>query len=146
MTIDSTILKLRLDKILELLPHLIEIQQKGKKAYTDSRLLQHATERQLQIAAQAVVDISTHIIAHKHWGAPESYTEAISIIASNHVIDTDLAKDLKELVKLRNLIVHLYLKIDSALLYTNLARYIKSLETFVVSMKQFIKEIQKQKM
>jgi uncharacterized protein YutE (UPF0331/DUF86 family) len=142
MTIDTTILKLRLDKILELLPHLGEIQQKGRKAYSDSRLVQYATERQLQIAAQAVVDIASHIIAHKHWGAPESYTDAISIITSSQVIDADLAKDLQDLVKLRNLIVHLYLKIDSELLYDNLTRYIKSLEAFVTSIKQFIKSLQ----
>ncbi|MFX1566656.1 MAG: DUF86 domain-containing protein [Promethearchaeota archaeon] len=145
MAIDTIVLKLRLDKILELLPHLKEIQKKGKKAYTESRILQLATERQLQIAAQAVVDIATHIIAHKNWGAPESYTEAITLIATNRVIDTDLAQDLQDLVKLRNLIVHLNLKIDSGLLYQNLTRYVQSLEAFVASMKQFIKQNQKKK-
>jgi len=39
--------KLRLDKILEVLPQLKDAQQGGRKAYLESKVIQAATERQV---------------------------------------------------------------------------------------------------
>jgi uncharacterized protein YutE (UPF0331/DUF86 family) len=106
LTFDQQSVKLKLDKILT----SIEILKKGaelkEEEFLRDEIMQLAIERSLQIATQSVIDISTHLIAHHHWGTPETYKDSIEIIINHGVIDKKLGSNLVELVKLRNVIVH----------------------------------------
>jgi len=124
LTFDPQIIELRLDKILT----SIEILK--------DRIIQLATQRSLQIAAQSVIDVSTHLVAHNHWGTPKSYKDSVDIISKNGVIDSNLAARLMDLVKLRNVIVHVYLEIDPKIIH-------KSAEYSVDDLKKFIEAIKK---
>jgi uncharacterized protein YutE (UPF0331/DUF86 family) len=104
--------------------------------FLKDRIIQLATERSLQIAAQSVIDISTHLVAHNHWGTPKSYKDSVDIISKNGVIDSNLAARLIDLVKLRNVIVHVYLEIDPKIIH-------KSAEYSVDDLKKFIEAIKK---
>ncbi|MBN2228423.1 MAG: DUF86 domain-containing protein [Candidatus Thorarchaeota archaeon] len=64
-------------------------------------------ERSFQIATQSIIDIATHLIAHHHWGTPETYRDTIEIITNHGVTDKNLGSNLVELVKLRNVMVYL---------------------------------------
>lgn len=136
MTFDPQIIKLRLDKILTSIEVLKKTSGLSIEDFLKDRIIQLATERSLQIAAQSVIDISTHLVAHNHWGTPKSYKDSVDIISKNGVIDSNLAARLIDLVKLRNVIIHVYLEIDPKIVH-------KSAEYSVDDLKKFIEAIKK---
>lgn len=136
MTFDPQIIKLRLDKILTSIEILKKTSDLSIEAFLKDRIVQLATERSLQIAAQSVIDISTHLVAHNHWGTPKSYKDSVDIISKNGIIDSNLAARLIDLVKLRNVIIHVYLEIDPKIVH-------KSAEYSVDDLKKFIEAIKK---
>jgi uncharacterized protein YutE (UPF0331/DUF86 family) len=138
LTFDQQSVKLKLDKILT----SIEILKKGaelkEEEFLRDEIMQLAIERSLQIATQSVIDISTHLIAHHHWGTPETYKDSIEIIINHGVIDKKLGSNLVELVKLRNVIVHVYMDINPKIIYESTERAIKDLNTFVEAIKELL--------
>jgi uncharacterized protein YutE (UPF0331/DUF86 family) len=80
-----------------------------------------------------VIDISTHLVAHSHWGTPESYIDAVKIIGQKRIISSALAGRLIELVKLRNVLVHMYLEVDLTIVHENAHSAIKDLKEFITS-------------
>ncbi len=136
LTFDPQIIRLRLDKILTSMEILKKASGLSLEDFLKDRIIQLATERSLQIAAQSVIDISTHLVAHNHWGTPKSYKDSVDIISKNGVIDSNLAARLIDLVKLRNVIVHVYLEIDPKIIH-------KSAEYSVDDLKKFIEAIKK---
>ena len=136
MTFDPQIIKLRLDKILTSIEVLKKTSDLSIEDFLKDRIIQLATERSLQIAAQSVIDISTHLVAHNHWGTPKSYKDSVDIISKNGVIDSRLAARLIDLVKLRNVIIHVYLEIDPKIVH-------KSAKYSVDDLKKLIEAIRK---
>lgn len=136
LTFDPQMIKLRLDKILTSIEILKKTSDLSIEDFLKDRIIQLATERSLQIAAQSVIDISTHLVAHNHWGTPKSYKDSVDIISKNGVIDSNLAARLIDLVKLRNVIIHVYLEIDPKIVH-------KSAEYSVDDLKKFIEAIKK---
>lgn len=136
LTFDPQIIRLRLDKILTSMEILKKASGLSLEDFLKDRIIQLATERSLQIAAQSVIDISTHLVAHNHWGTPKSYKDSVDIISKNGVIDSNLAARLIDLVKLRNVIIHVYLEIDPKIVH-------KSAEYSVDDLKKFIEAIKK---
>ncbi|MHA1930202.1 MAG: type VII toxin-antitoxin system HepT family RNase toxin [Candidatus Thorarchaeota archaeon] len=138
MTVDPHIVKLRFDKILSIIEELKPASEMSEEAFLDDGKTLRATERCLQIVAQAIIDVCTHLVAHNHWGAPKSYGDAVMIISRHKVIETDLADRLIDLVKLRNMIVHIYLDIDSKIVYHRVKQIISDGNLFVDSIAKLI--------
>ncbi|TFG27520.1 DUF86 domain-containing protein [Candidatus Thorarchaeota archaeon] len=138
MAVDPLIVKVRLDIILERVTRIKQIETMTEEQYLKDELLQGAIERNLQIIAQAIIDICTHLVAHNHWGSPKSYAGAVTIVANHQVIDSALADRLIHLVKLRNVLVHLYLKIDEKIVYQSARSIITDAKLFTDSILEFV--------
>jgi len=66
----------------------------------------------LIVAMEACIDICNHIVAKERLGAPESYSRCFEILERSKIIDRDLASKMTSMAKFRNLLVHLYWKVD----------------------------------
>lgn len=130
IAIDPLVVKARLDTILERITRLRIVEQLSEDQFRVDETSQSAVERNLQIIAQAIIDICTHLIAHNHWGSPGTYSDAVRVIAKHKVIDSDLADRLIDFVKLRNVLVHLYLEIDLKIVYKSAISIIIDAKTF----------------
>jgi len=117
VAVDPLVVKLRLDTILERISRLKTIQEMTEEQFLSDGIMQSFAERNLQIIAQAIIDICTHLVAHNHWGCPETYSDAVRVVSKHNVIEIDLAERLIDFVKLRNVLVHLYLVIDLKIVY-----------------------------
>ncbi|GEM_PF-5661227 len=62
MAIHQEAIRVRLDKLHEMIAMLETIRARGEEAYNNDDLLQAPAERALQIASQCVLDIGNHII------------------------------------------------------------------------------------
>ena len=136
MTFDQQSVKLKLDKILSSVEILKKAGELSEEAFLNDKIIQLATERSLQIATQSMIDIATHLIAHHHWGAPETYKDSVEIISKKGVISNSLGSDLVNLVKLRNVIIHVYMDIDPAIIYESAKRASSDLQEFVEGIKK----------
>ena len=71
----------------------------------------------LIIAIEACIDISNHIVAKEHLGVPESYSDCFKMLGNKGIISRELSNKLIKMAKFRNLLVHLYWKIDDEKVY-----------------------------
>ena len=74
-----------------------------------------ATERSLQIMVETIIDIADRIISLEKAGPVDSSVEAIEKLVSLGVLAT--AEPYIEMVRFRNLLVHVYDDIDPGIVY-----------------------------
>lgn len=71
----------------------------------------------LIVAAEAALDICNHLAARKGGRSPADYADCIVVLAEMGILDEALMQRLVRMVKFRNLLVHLYWKVDDAEIY-----------------------------
>lgn len=120
MTIDSDILILRLNLIQKCHDKIKQILDISIDEFLENEINQLAVERCLQLSAQAMADIGSHIIAQSGWQVPNTYSEIITVLSNKKILDKNLSKKLESFMGLRNILVHSYLDVDEALLYNEL--------------------------
>lgn len=76
-----------------------------------------AAKYNLIVAVEALVDLCNHIIAQERLGKPEEYADVLRIIGARLALDADFVIKLEKMAKFRNLIVHLYWKVDNSEVY-----------------------------
>lgn len=69
------------------------------------------------VAAEAALDICNHLAARKGGRSPADYADCIVVLAEMGILDEALMQRLVRMVKFRNLLVHLYWKVDDAEIY-----------------------------
>ena len=89
-----------------------------------------AVERSLQLAAQAVVDIATHIISADYNARVEDYRQAIESLGREGVLPPASAERLAPIAGFRNILVHEYLVVDPMKLYDMLIHGRTDLQEF----------------
>jgi uncharacterized protein YutE (UPF0331/DUF86 family) len=92
------------------------------KEFFENWEIQDIVIREFQIAIEACIDISTHIISEKGWRSPEKYKEIADILSENNVINIDYKEIFKKIIAFRNVITHEYLQIDLQIVYSNLQK------------------------
>lgn len=66
----------------------------------------------LIVATESALDICNHIAAKKGGRSPEDYADCMTILAEVGVLDPDLTVRMSKMARFRNLLVHLYWKVD----------------------------------
>ena len=110
----------RLDKLNVCLKKLEPFKSKKKEELLGDPYLKDIIERNLQVAAQAVLDISNRIISIEGFEKPRDYYEAIMRLGEDGILPLDFAQTLAPLAGFRNILVHDYLEIDWDEVYSNL--------------------------
>lgn len=87
-------------------------------------------ERTLHMAIECCLDIGSHIISSEKLREPESNKDIFHVLAENNYIPLKCLTQLGKMAQFRNLIVHIYTKIDPEIVYMVLHRNIKDLKQF----------------
>lgn len=99
-----------------------------------------AVERGLQLCAQNVLDVATHIAAAEGRDVPD-YASAIGELGSLGILPPDFASDFSSVAGFRNVLVHGYLKVDLPLLHRLLNEKLNDFETFTAHIENYIRQI-----
>lgn len=83
--------------------------------FNDSSLLQNAVERALQVAVEAMIDVSERILSLKRLPPAESGASNLEALEKQGIIKD--ASSYKDMVRFRNFIVHRYERIDTEIVY-----------------------------
>ena len=92
------------------------------------------------VAIEAIIDICNRIISKRKLGFPQDYSDVIKLMSQQGVLEEDLVGRLLEMVKFRNMLVHLYWKIENDRLYRYLKENLGDFEAFKEAIRKYLKE------
>jgi uncharacterized protein YutE (UPF0331/DUF86 family) len=92
------------------------------------------------VAIEAIIDICNRIISKRELGFPQDYSDVIKLMSQEGVLEGDLVGRLVEMVKFRNMLVHLYWKIENDRLYKYLKENLGDFEAFKEAIRKYLKK------
>jgi uncharacterized protein YutE (UPF0331/DUF86 family) len=120
----------RLEALKAYLAELNSYAQYSLDELTSDFVKYRAAERSLQLAAQTVVDIATHVITADYDARVQDYRQAIESLGQEGVLPSAFAERLAPVAGFRNILVHEYLAVDPAKVYDILMHGRADLEEF----------------
>jgi len=117
LPVDPLVLRRRLQALERYLRALRELQRLGRDAFVNDRAVQDRVERNAELLAQVCADIALHVVAASGRSAPETYGDAVRALGPLIGLPEPVAARLAAAVRLRNLLVHMYVDIDHGRLF-----------------------------
>lgn len=137
MPVDPVVLRRRLRALERRLRVLRELRGHGRDAFVHDEAVQDRVERNAELLAQSCADIALHILSASGTAAPETYGDAVRAVAPLIQLPSELTERLAAAVRLRNILVHMYLDIDHGRLFDELD-WIDDMERFAVLVDQWL--------
>jgi len=130
--VDRFVVAARLDKIREYEALWRKIRGLAdERHFVNDPLVYGNAERYLQLAIQAVLDISHHIVADRNLPLPSDSRSLFELLARQKVISKALSVKLAAMAGFRNILVHEYLEIDRHRVYRALTTDLRDFELFI---------------
>jgi uncharacterized protein YutE (UPF0331/DUF86 family) len=82
------------------------------------------------VAIQSSIDISNHLIAENKLKKPLTYREAFEILNESGLISLPLSESMSDLAGFRNVLVHIYWKLDMDEIYSILQNDLDQIREF----------------
>ncbi len=85
----------------------------------------------LQVTIEAMMDISSHIIARMRLGKPQTNKEIFEILAKENIIEVKYIDTYFAMAKFRNRIVHMYYDVSDEMIYEINQNNLVDFEAFI---------------
>lgn len=130
--VDRHVVVARLAKIREYVALLRKIRDLATESqFVADPIVYGSAERYLQLAIQAVLDVSHHLLADLKLGLPADNRELFEQLARHKVVSVPLSRKLARMAGFRNLLVHEYMEIDRKRVYAILRHELGDFELFI---------------
>jgi len=139
MVADREIVRERCGRIRRYVKDLRALSQISVAAFKQNRERQYAVLHALQLAAEASIEIGTHICAADGLGIPSSYAETFDLLEQGCVVDTGLADKLRAMARFRNRIVHFYWEMDLDELHRILTEQLTDFDQYLAAIELYLK-------
>lgn len=136
--VDRDVLSARLAALRGYLEALREVGDVDRETFVRTPARHHLAERYLHLACEAVLDIAHHVISDQGLRQPDSYRDAMRILAEAGHLPPDLAPRLQAWMGMRNVLVHLYLAIDHGRVWDAVTEDIEDLEQFAAAIARLL--------
>ena len=100
---------------------------------------QDVVERRFQTAIESCINIGNHLISMLDFKTPEDYASVFYSLAGGKVISRKDADGMADLARFRNLLVHLYWKIDHKSIHKKMKKRISTLKRYLNEIVDFVK-------
>lgn len=138
--VNSIVINERLKHIKEGLTNLKNFIKVSRKEFLKDKKLISAVKYEIIKTFEAISSICSHIIVKKFGIRANSYAECFEILKEKGIIGEKLANNLSRMAKFRNLIIHMYQKVDDEKVYEILKRGIKDIEDYIkIIQEKFLK-------
>ena len=117
MTLNEDLIRTRCQEIEDSLARLDQIRTVAKEDFLTDRDLQDIACYRMLVAIEAALGLCYHVAAKHLNKVPEEYGECFAILAEAGIIPNDLSERLQRMARFRNLLVHMYWKVDLDALY-----------------------------
>lgn len=137
--VDRYVVQARIGKLREYLALLRRIRRlAAEERFVRDPLMYGNAERYLQLAIQAVLDISNHVVADRNLSLPADSRELFDLLAKEKVLPAALARKLTPMAGFRNILVHEYLEIDRHRVYRALSDDLGDFEKFIKAVSKLL--------
>jgi uncharacterized protein YutE (UPF0331/DUF86 family) len=119
-----------LGRIADALRRLRELGQLPEDVFLADFRNTESAKYLLIVATEAAIDICNHVVARRSGRAPEDYADCFAVLMDLSVISTDLAERLQRMARFRNLLVHVYWRVDNRRVYEVIRDNLGDLDTF----------------
>ena len=110
--VNIDVIKRRLNQLSVSLNKIERFEKISLEEFLQDDIIQDVVEYNLFIVINMMVDIATHIVVDNNIGNPETLGEAFIILNREEYLSDDETKIYRNMVGLRNILSHEYLKID----------------------------------
>lgn len=118
---------------------LKKLQQLDKNTFIDDFTKVDSSKYLLQVSIEAMLDISSHLIARNRWGKPKDNKEHFQILCDNGIIDNKDVVIYFNMAKFRNRIVHMYFNISDEMIYDIVQNNLEDFERFIGNIARVIR-------
>jgi uncharacterized protein YutE (UPF0331/DUF86 family) len=131
MTLNSDLVRFRCQEIEDSLVRLDKIRRGlSKDQFLNDRDAQDIASYRLLIALEAALALCYHVTAKRLRRVPEEYAECFKILAEGGIISEELSLRLQKAARFRNMLVHVYWKVDYSSVFDALNESLGDLKVF----------------
>jgi uncharacterized protein YutE (UPF0331/DUF86 family) len=130
MSLNQDLIRARCQEIEESIERLGSIKEKGREEFLKDRDLQDIACYRLLIAIEATLSLCYHVAAKRLKKIPGEYAECFAILAEAGIIQGALSERLQKMARFRNLLVHIYWKINYEAVYEIIQQNLSDLRFF----------------
>lgn len=94
----------------------------------------------LLIAIQSAIDAANHVVAQFDLPKPTTYREVFKTLHAKRMISRDLAEKLVSLAGFRNVLVHVYWRLDLGKVHAVLMQDLKTMRKFETILKRLLRK------
>lgn len=138
MTVDKQVKERKVAKILRNVRFLERVSWRDKDAFLGNYEAILAPRHAIQEATHVCVDLAFHLCAWNKLPSPTSYRNAFETLAEHGLLTQELSKKMENWASLRNLITHVYEKIDDEVLFEIVKNDLGDFEQFLKAIEHLI--------
>lgn len=138
--------ELNLDRLRELagqlrnaVRELREVGGLGNESFLQDRRLVNSAKYLLIVAAEAALDICNHLAARKGGRSPRDYADCIEILGELGVISEELKGRLVKMARFRNLLVHLYWRVEDGEVFRVIQEDLGDFDAYLANLGRYLK-------
>ena len=138
--------EVNLDRLRELAGYLRdavrqlrELGQPPRELFVADPRATNSAKYLLIVAAEAALDICNHLAARRGARSPQDYADCMAIMTEIGVIDLDLGTRLMRMSRFRNLLVHLYTRVNDGEVHRVIREDLGDLERYLASVGRYLK-------
>jgi len=90
------------------------------------------------VAIESCIDICNHIISKNGYRVPEDYADTFKVMGEVGAFNNTCVEDLRNMVKFRNRLVHLYWEVEDSIIYDILQTRLQDFKKFLNSIALFL--------
>lgn len=136
-----------LERVQALLGRIAEAQEKATRlgklpenVFLDDYRNTESAQYLLIVAVEAAIDLCQHLVARSGGRSPTDYADCFTVLQEIGVLPADLAERLRRMARFRNLLVHLYWKVDNRRVHRILREDLDDLRLFREAIARWVGE------
>ncbi len=129
----------KLDELEQILTELRSTLPSEYSDYHQSKLIQRAVERLVQISVECVIDICAILVKILRLGVPKSEEDYFTKL-ENVVFKPEIVKKLHDMKRFRNRVVHRYGELDDRQVYDIVEKSFEDFNEFTDMLRDFLKK------
>ena len=138
MSFNADLIRARCAEIQESVARLEEFQALSLEAFLENRDALDVASYRLLVAIEAALALCYHVSAKSLHKIPEEYAACFGLLYEAGLISESLTKRLQQMARLRNLLEHVYWKIDYSQVYNVIRGNLGDLRAFAAAMAQLV--------
>lgn len=138
MTVNPDIVRARCAEIDESLARLEQMRSLTREVFFSNQDLLDVACYRLLVAIEAALALCFHVSAKHLHKVPEEYAGCFGLLQDAGLLTADLTAHLQQMARFRNLLVHVYWKIDYGQVYDVIQNRLDDLRTFRTTMAQLL--------